>query len=451
MRSVFGKVFCVDRRAAVFAVGLALTLALLVANPAHAKTFTVNSTEDFSDIDFGDGICDSLLDPLLNPCTLRAAIQEANAFAGADTIAFDIPGSGVKTISPNSALPAITRRVAMDGYTQPGSSPNTSSQGAINASPLIELDGTSAGSSSNGLVIGSNVSNTVIKGLVINRFGNNGIFGNPSSASTGIRVKGNFIGTNAAGTANLGNGNNGVAFIGSSNSTVGGTLPEDRNVISGNASSGVAMVAAPGTKVLGNLIGTAKNGTADLGNDSNGVSISGNNHTVGGTASGAANVIAHNGGDGVKINTGPNSGNRILSNSIRSNGELGIDLTGGIEDANGVTANDTKDPDTGANTLQNHPILTVIQTIGNQVTLTGTLNSRPEKKFTIQFFSSPQEDPSDSGEGKTFLGQKKVETNKKGNSSFTFTAVFPAGEFYMTATATGRGGTSEFSNSILEI
>jgi hypothetical protein len=201
---------------------------------------------------------------------------------------------------------------------------------------------------------------------------------------------------------------------------------------------------------MGNLIGTQKNGAISLANSARGVVISGDKATVGGRASsGAANYIAFNGLDGVFVSSS-GAGNRILSNSIHSNGSLGIDLDGGTEDANGVTANDTRDPDTGANNLQNHPILTLIQTIGNQVTLTGKLNSRPEKKFTIQFFSSTQDDPSDSGEGKTFLGQKKVTTNKKGNASFTFTAAFPAGEFYMTATATGRDGTSEFSNSILE-
>jgi CSLREA domain-containing protein len=447
MRSISGKEFWVGR-ATVFCVGLALMLGLLLgAKPAHAKTFTVNYTGDGPDAVPGNGSCNVVF----GLCSLRAAIEEANKFAGADTIAFNIPGAGVKTISPNSALPAITKPVTINGYSQPGSSPNINVQGAINASLKIQLDGTNAGSSNNGLmIIGDKASNTVIKGLVINRFGNNGIV--CFDGSTGIRVKGNFIGTNASGTQALGNANSGVAFVNPGNNTVGGTLPEDRNVISGNGNWGVALIIGSDSKVEGNLIGTAKNGTSDLGNTSDGVVIAGNNNTLGGTASGAANVIAHNVGDGVKVNTGPSTGNRILSNSIHSNGELGIDLEGGDETTFGfgVTKNDTKDPDTGANNLQNFPILTLIQTVGNQVTLTGKLNSRPEKTYTIQFFSSPQKDPSDYGEGKTFLGPKKVQTNKKGNASFTFTATFPAGEFYMTATATGGGGTSEFSNAILE-
>src|SRR5918995_3728556 len=94
----------------VVVVVLMAACVLLTANPAHAKTFTVNTTQDFSDIDPGDGTCDGS-STFLTPCTLRAAIQEANEFSGADTIAFDIPPSGVKTISPNSYLPPITSRV----------------------------------------------------------------------------------------------------------------------------------------------------------------------------------------------------------------------------------------------------------------------------------------------------------------------------------------------------
>lgn len=231
VKSVFSKAMSGQRATTLSLWLLALLVAVSIGvlgatKLAYAKTFTVNSTEDFSDIDPGDGICDTLSPVLLNPCTLRAAIQEANKFSGADTIAFDISGAGVKTISPNSALPTITRRVTIDGYSQPGSLSNTNPQGAINASPLIELDGTNAGSSSNGLIIGDNASNTAIKGLVINRFANNGIFGHPVSTSTGIRVKGNFIGTNASGTQDLGNANNGVAFINPSNNTVGAPYPK---------------------------------------------------------------------------------------------------------------------------------------------------------------------------------------------------------------------------------
>jgi hypothetical protein len=149
------------------------------------------------------------------------------------------------------------------------------------------------------------------------------------------------------------------------------------------------------------------------------------------------------------------TGNRILSNSIFSNGDLGIDLGN-----NGVTANDLKDPDTGPNRLQNYPVITSAQLFhdplgGNSVFIGGMLNSLPStrlttRSFIIQFFSSPAADPSSYGEGKNFLGQIQVNTNRNGNASFTFTPTqaVPEGAF-VTATATNRatGDTSEFSNA----
>ena len=177
------------------------------------------------------------------------------------------------------------------------------------------------------------------------------------------------------------------------------------------------------------------------------VAISGNNNLIGGSAS-SANTFAINGSDGVNVSSG--TGNRILSNSIAFNGELGIDLSGGTEDpppVKGITLNDPKDADTGPNGLQNYPYLSQANTNGT-TSITGTLNSRPEKTYTIQFFSSDVGDPDGFGEGEEFLGQKKVETNKKGNASFTFTTTLPEYDDRISATATGGGGTSEFAHWI---
>ena len=69
---------------------------------------------------------------------------DSNASVGVlDTIVFNIPGSGVQTIGPTSALPAITDAAIIDGTTQPGYS----------GTPLIELHGVNAGSSTDGLDI----------------------------------------------------------------------------------------------------------------------------------------------------------------------------------------------------------------------------------------------------------------------------------------------------------
>src|SRR5206468_6454191 len=99
----------------------------------------------------------------------------ANTTQGTDTISVNIPGSGVHTISPLSALPMIADPVIIDGYTQPGASANTNGPGqADNAVILIELNGASAGDTAHGVLL-SQVSNSTIRGLAINRFGQNGI------------------------------------------------------------------------------------------------------------------------------------------------------------------------------------------------------------------------------------------------------------------------------------
>ena len=99
---------------------LALAAAsLLFARPAHADTFTVNNT-----FDPGGGTCDPN-----GGCTLREAMEAANETRGADTIDFDIPGSGVRSIAPESKLPEISQAVTIEGYSQPGASPNTLARG----------------------------------------------------------------------------------------------------------------------------------------------------------------------------------------------------------------------------------------------------------------------------------------------------------------------------------
>src|SRR5205085_3445929 len=133
----------------------------------------------------------------------------------------------------------------------------------------------------------------VIAGKLANGVSIGGIGG------TGNLVAGNSIGTNAAGTAGLGNRFAGVQIL-TANDTVGGTTAAARNVISGNGFEGVSIVQATGTLVQGNYIGTNAAGTAALGNGRSGVLIDrGSNNTVGGTANDTGNLIAFNGGDGV--------------------------------------------------------------------------------------------------------------------------------------------------------
>jgi CSLREA domain-containing protein len=492
---------------------------MLVAHssPAHADTaFTVNSTGDNNDLDFpggtfdgsSDGKCDVDPGTTGDQCTLRAAIQEANVTAGADTIGFDIPGIGVKTIHVSSdgfrALPAITEAVTIDGYTQPGASPNTLAFGN-DAAVKVELDGTKV-PASNGLEI-STSDGSVIRGLVINSFGTGIAIHGDSVAN---RVEGNFLGTDPTGTLDRGNMTDGVAiFGGASETVVGGTTPAGRNVLSGNDDTGVFIGGSNANRIQSNYVGTDKSGTKDLGNKDGGVFITGaSGNTVGGTtaasrnvisgndsvglaivggsqnngvfgncigttasgkgalgnaldgvlvsasssnsigdsfvvASGLPNTVAFNGDNGVAVQGSTSTGNAISDNSVFSNDGLGIDLVGGFEDAAGRTANDPGDVDTGANGLQNKPVLTAAKTASGKTTITGKLASTPKAGFNIQFFSNPS-----GNEGKRFIGEKGfVQTDESGNGAFVFTpAKAVAVGQTITATASSSAvNTSEFS------
>ncbi len=126
------RTFCVLALLVVASIGVLL----LAVNPAHAATFTVNRTGDESEpgANRGDGVCDALRSTAGNQCSLRAAIQEANANNNdatvVDLIGFNIGGAAnVKTISPGSALPTITEALTINGYTQSGASANTLAEG----------------------------------------------------------------------------------------------------------------------------------------------------------------------------------------------------------------------------------------------------------------------------------------------------------------------------------
>ncbi len=440
-------------------VALVAAALLLAARPAQADaTFTVNSTGDRSDQITGNGRCFTGVfirgsgGAKEGECTLRAALQEANATTGADTIRFNIPdsfGTGVKTIKPNSFLPTITEQVTIDGYTQPGASPNTSARGT-DAVLFIELNGENLGAT---LGLDIEASNSVIRGLVVNSFGR-GI----DVHGSGNRIEGNFIGTDPSGTQDLGHFGDGVFIYGGTNNTVGGTTKGARNLISGNGDTGVSVQneGTTGTKVQGNLIGTKADGTSALGNSSHGVLIlEADNTVVGGT--GAANTIAFNGGDGVSVDDGVDSisgdievarANKVLGNSIFSNAGLGIDLVPEPDEDSRTdvpTANDggaADDSDDGANGLQNKPALSSATSSGGTTTIAGVLDTKPDTTLTVQFFSNPS-----GNEGKKFIGSKSVTTGSDGNVTFTFTpAQAVAVGQTITATATSASGdTSEFS------
>ena len=323
------------RRARAYSLLLvcAFVLALFPAWAAHAATLTVNSTGDAADANTGDGFCDAVG----GGCTLRAAIQQANALPGADTIEFLID-SGPQTISPLSALPTISEAVTLDGTTQPG---------WVDV-PIITVSGASAGTSASGLVVSAGP--TTIRGLVVSSFAATGIL---LQSGTGHALEGNHVGTNSAGNARHANGTGVNVLTASTGNRIGGLDAGDGNLIAGNNNSGL-FVSSNGNLIVGNRIGGV--GTFTPSNNGNGVVLqSASNNTVGGTSVAARNVISGNVGDGVMINGATATQNTVLGNYIGlSQSGTGVHINGG----SGVSITDGSNNTIGGTTAASRNVIT---------------------------------------------------------------------------------------------
>ena len=219
-----------------------------------------------------------------NAGSLRQAITDANATPGTNTITFNIPGSGVQTISVSSQLPVITNTLVIDGTTQPG----------YTGTPLIALNGNGLFGSACGLVI-TGTGNTV-RALSIQRFHFSGGTGHGILIQGGGSnvVAGCFIGVDATGTALQFNSGAGIWISNSVYNVIGGTNAADRNLICGNSVAGVLLSGgvAANNQVLGNYIGLGIFGTNAIGS-THGVTISNApNNIIGGNVPGARNVIS---------------------------------------------------------------------------------------------------------------------------------------------------------------
>jgi CSLREA domain-containing protein len=413
-----------------------LTLAALALTvmPVYAQStvFTVTSTADTAGSTCG------------STCTLRQAITAASANPGS-TITFNIAGNGVHVIYPLTPLPKLNTPMTIDGTTQPG----------YNGKPLIVIDGTFTQSqppfnTSPPYIdlIGINMvgcTGCVVKGLNIRHFGYGGV-GILNGGSN--VVQGNYIGTDATGTAAAPN-LYGVIITNATDNQIGGQTAGLGNLISGNTNDGVNIygAGATGNRVEGNRIGTNAAGTALLGNQDKGIKIELSSNTL---VSG--NIIAGSGNTGVFIKAG-GTGNNLVNNAIYSNTGLGIDLTASGQPSagpDGPTANDAGDGDGGPNNLQNYPVLTSAWITTGSIAISGTLDSAASTDYQVQFFASPSCDPSGYGEGQIVLPARTVTTDGGGNAAFnvTLSVVVPNGQ-HITATATDpQGNTSEFSACI---
>ena len=274
------------------------------------------------------------------------------------------------------------------------------------------------------------------EGNVIAANGQDGIFilqFRSNGPVEGNNVIGNLIGTDAAGTAKLGNLGQGVEISGATDTTIGGLSAAKGNVIAASAGYGIEMAANTNgaVAVLHNFIGTDRTATLDLGNFYGGVVALGNprysysGSVIGGTEPWAGNVIAFN-EDGVDIQGG-GDGLPILGNSIFSNRSgVGIGYL--------LTTPNTRPP-----------LLTSVTPVpGGGTTFSGTFQGLAGDTIRIEFFSN---DKPSGNQGKVFLGSTAVIDDLSGNAVFATTLpAILSGTQYITATATGiSNATSSFS------
>ena len=161
-----------------------------------------------------------------------------------------------------------------------------------------------------------------------------------TGSCTANLVQGNFLGTNAAGTAALGNGESGFANGFSTGNTLGGMTPATRNIISGNGTDGVDYDSfTAGLTIQGNYIGTDVTGTSAIPNGLDGISIGGTGATIGGAAAGARNIISGNFRNGITVQGDFATENVIKGNAIGTqadgasalgNGGYGVWVTNGV-------------------------------------------------------------------------------------------------------------------------
>ena len=309
-------------------------------------------------------------------------------------------------------------------------------------------------------------------------------------------IQGNYIGTNAAGTAPIGNLQAGIFVEVTTTPLIGGTGAGEGNLISGN-NEGIRTQESPAT-ILGNLIGTdptglsplpntygiqtsqgfgvgiaqqigdgtaagrnvisgntgagvyadqvvvmrgnyvgvGVDGTTALGNSGfGGVRIASSNNTIGGRSAGDGNVIANN-SVGVTIAAGVN--NSVVGNRIFANSGLGLSIAG-------AGANDAGDADTGPNNLQNHPEIVDSKFDGTDLAIEFSIDSLPGSStypIQIDFYVA---DGLASGEGALFVGSTSVAAPGSDTVELLGVSDVDVGDLIVATATDANGNTSQFS------
>jgi hypothetical protein len=346
------------RRIGLVSLLMALLVPIFSASPVRAATFVVTTT-----VDGGAG-------------SLRAAVDAANLSPGS-TITFNIAGGGVHTIVLGSNLAGITQPTVVDATTQPGYA----------GVPLIEINGGNVSGTSNAFaLIGGN---STIKGFTINNFHLGGTAASGIAiVSSGNTIQANYIGTDASGTVAAPNSIGIHIFPLSGSATVtgnviGGTTAAARNVISASDFQGILIDGNSGANVSGNVVegnyfGTNAAGTAvvkhptNVGSNGYAIEIAGaGGNLIGGTATGAANVISggqvdnFDKGAGILVN---GTAHTAVGNVIQGN-LIGTDKNGirPIANATGIYISASKNTQVGGTTAAARNIISGSVTAGIEV------------------------------------------------------------------------------------
>ncbi|SDE08139.1 hypothetical protein [Aquimonas voraii] len=407
------------------------TVALFVASPSQAAVFTVDTSSDaaLSACTPAPADC-SLRGAILAANGMPGA--DRIEFALPESDPGYQPASAHWRIEAQSAMPNNAGDLEIDGYTQPGALANTQSPELGGSNAVLKIELRNAGQSSNTGIDSSSANfdaRLLLRGLAISRFasqvvlsggaahrvegcflgtdisgtapsltGNSGlgigvrvqgegpyVIGGETPAArnvlsgmfsgivsfsvpNGLRIRGNLIGTNAAGTASIANRSYGIDLGSFRDVVIGGTTPAARNVISGNEftaiqlGAGAAPAMFPNLRVLGNYIGTDWSGSLPIPNGRNAASPSQPQPSIllfaggacsvqiGGFSAGEANLIAYGGAQGILVGTCRRvaaAGNLHIGHR-----DMAIDNSA-TSFADGPTANDAGDADSGGNRLQN--------------------------------------------------------------------------------------------------
>lgn len=422
------------RVAGVFGA-LALLWGLVAVEPVVAQTagpsVTVNSTGDLGDLSSADLACNTggLVGGAAE-CTLRAAIEFANANPDSTAIKFALPtgdagyAAGVWVIQPQSALPNMTSPTAIDATTQA----TWSGMGSYPA-PVVVLDGsvlTDLGQP--GIFIAAGGADSSIAGLAIVAHPTHAIQTNAADNT----ITNSYVGLWPDLTPD-GNAGNGV-FIRGTNALV------HQNVIASNGNDGVTLDSVlDGTVITANLIGLDPNGVPH-GNIQGIWTQATGPISIGGINPGDGNVIANNTYNGIQVAAGQQTS--ITGNTIYNNGFPGILLDSGST----LTVNDPGDVDTGPNGRLNYPI---ISDSGVAEEVSFELDG-PAGSYRVEFFTNPSgPDPSGRGEGELFVGFITI-PHGGGAVSYSYTDPALVQGTWVSATSTlmiagAPDATSEFS------